>query len=169
MKRIILAAALAVAATSSIAADVGVSVTVSQPGLYGRIDIGGFPRPPLLYAEPIIVHRAPGMAPPPLYLHVPPGHAKDWRKHCGKYNACGQPVYFVEERWYNDVYVPQYRERRGNGKPRDGDRGYDRGNGKPREGDRGYDGGRPSRHDGDEGRGRGGNKDNDRGKGRGHD
>jgi hypothetical protein len=48
---------------------------------------------------------------PPIYLHVPPGHAKDWGKHCGKYDACGRRVYFVEERWYDNVYVPAYRKR----------------------------------------------------------
>jgi uncharacterized protein YcfJ len=26
-----------------------------------------------------------------------------------QYNACGRPVYFVDDRWYNDVYVPHYR------------------------------------------------------------
>ena len=29
------------------------------------------------------------------------------------YGACGRPVYFVQENWYNDVYVPAYRERHG--------------------------------------------------------
>ena len=32
---------------------------------------------------------------PLMYLHVPQGHAKNWCKYCRKYNACGQPVYFV--------------------------------------------------------------------------
>ena len=38
MKRLVLAALLAVAA-SAMAADVGVSVRVGQPGFYGQIDI----------------------------------------------------------------------------------------------------------------------------------
>lgn len=68
------------------------------PGVYGRIDIGNAPPPPLLYAEPVIIHR-PAMVVPrsPIYLYVPPGHAKNWSKHCARYNACGQPVYFVKE------------------------------------------------------------------------
>ena len=33
----------------------------------------------------------------PIYLYVPPGHAKNWGKHCARYNACSQPVYFVQE------------------------------------------------------------------------
>jgi len=31
--------------------------------------------------------------------------------YCPKYNACGRPVYFVRDRWYNEVYVPQYQGR----------------------------------------------------------
>ncbi len=50
-----------------------------------------------------------GMAPQPIYLRVPPGHRKNWRKHCLRYGACGQPVYFVGDNWYNNVYVPSYR------------------------------------------------------------
>jgi hypothetical protein len=110
MKKIILAAALVASATSVFAADVGVSITVGQPGFYGHIDIGDFPRPRLIYAEPRIIIRG-GPGGPPMYLHVPPGHAKNWSKHCSRYNACGRPVYFVQESWYNDVYVPRYRER----------------------------------------------------------
>ncbi|MDT3678582.1 MAG: hypothetical protein ROZ64_07080 [Burkholderiaceae bacterium] len=108
-----LAGALALAAgfaPSASATDIGVSVQVGQPGFYGRIDIGNAPRPMLLYPEPILVQPAPvAVARPPIYLRVPPGHAKNWSKHCYRYSACGQPVYFVQDQWYEDVYVPQYR------------------------------------------------------------
>ena len=40
----------------------------------------------------------------PVYLHVPPGHAKKWDKHCHKYNACNRPVYFVKSREYDPDY-----------------------------------------------------------------
>ncbi|MBW7923927.1 MAG: hypothetical protein H3C59_04180 [Burkholderiaceae bacterium] len=97
-------------APAASATDVGVSVQVGQPGFYGRIDIGNAPRPVLVYPEPIIVQPAPvAMVRQPVYLHVPPGHAKNWAKHCHRYSACGQPVYFVQDRWYQDVYVPRYR------------------------------------------------------------
>ena len=119
MRRLIFAAAFAAIGGNALAADVGVSVTVGQPGYYGRIDIGNFPQPQLIYAQPVVIERVPaGAVPQPLYLHVPPGHAKDWRKHCGKYNACGQPVYFVSDSWYDNVYV------KGHGK------GDDKGHGK---------------------------------------
>jgi uncharacterized protein YcfJ len=102
------AVAAALFSGQALGADVGVSVSVSQPGLYGRIDVGHLPPPQLVYAEPILIQPAATVT-QPVYLHVPPGHAKNWRKHCRKYNACGQPVYFVQESWYNTVYMPHYR------------------------------------------------------------
>jgi hypothetical protein len=112
MKRFVLVAALAVVGLRALPADAGVAVQIGSPGFYGTIDVGGFPQPELIYAQPIIVQPVP-VARQPIYLHVPPGHAKHWSKHCGKYGACGQPVYFVQNGWYNDVYVPRYRELHG--------------------------------------------------------
>ncbi len=114
MKHFLLAVMMILCAVSAQAADVGVSVSVGQPGFYGRIDIGNYPQPQLIYAEPIMVRPAPvGVVSQPIYVHVPPGHEKKWSRHCGNYNACGRPVYFVKDRWYNDVYVPQYQARHG--------------------------------------------------------
>ena len=130
MKQFLAALALAAVTVTALAADVGVSISVGQPGFYGRIDIGSYPQPRLVYAEPLIIQspRAGAAVGRPLYLHVPPGHAKDWRKHCGKYDACGQPVYFVQESWYNDVYVPGYREREKARGASDGQPGKGKGN-----------------------------------------
>jgi len=124
MKHFLLSVAIIlVAATAAQATDVGVSVSVGQPGFYGRIDIGTYPRPEVIYARPVVVHHAPaGVVYQPVYVHVPPGHEKKWSKHCAKYNACGRPVYFVKERWYNDVYVPQYQARHGKGHNGDHDK-----------------------------------------------
>ena len=81
----------AVALVASVAApaqaaniDVGVSIGISQPGVYGRIDIGRFPQPQLVYAQPVIVAppRIVVVQPQPVYMWVPPGHRKNWRKHC---------------------------------------------------------------------------------------
>ena len=95
------------------AVDVGVGITIREPGVYGRIEIGSQPPPPLLYPQPVIITRpAVVVVQPPMYLYVPPGHAKDWRKHCGKYNACARQVYFVQETWVQD----RYEERHGKGK-----------------------------------------------------
>jgi hypothetical protein len=101
MKKWILAAVLA-AAAPAFAADVGVSIQISEPGVYGRIDIGRFPQPQVVVAQPILVHRPTVVVqrPEPVYMWVPPGHRKDWKKHCRGYNACGVPVYFVQDQWY---------------------------------------------------------------------
>ncbi|MBP6676534.1 MAG: hypothetical protein KA185_14725, partial [Vitreoscilla sp.] len=41
------------------ATDVGASISVNQPGMYGRIDIGQFPQPAVMVAQPVWVQRAP--------------------------------------------------------------------------------------------------------------
>ncbi len=111
MKHFLLIIMMTVFAVSAYAADVGVSVSVGEPGFYGRIDIGNAPHPELIYPRPVVIRPAPGyVVEEPLYLHVPPGHEKHWSKHCKKYNACGRPVYFVRDKWYNNVYVPYHRE-----------------------------------------------------------
>ena len=63
MKRFLIAAAVAAvtAATPALAADVGVSVTIGEPGFYGRLDIGGFPPPQVIYRQPKAVEN-PGYA-----------------------------------------------------------------------------------------------------------
>ena len=114
MKKMIFAGLLAVAglgvAPLARAADVGVSISVGQPGFYGRIDLGRAPPPRLVYAEPVWVRRGPAYV-EPVYLRVPPGHQRNWGRHCQRYDACGQPVYFVRDDWYRGTYVPYYRER----------------------------------------------------------
>ncbi len=111
MKRPFFLLLLAAAVVPAWAADVGVSVSVGQPGFYGRIDIGNAPPPVLIYPQPVVVQKVYVAQPPaPLYLHVPPGHAQKWSKHCHKYDACSRPVYFVKDDWYNTVYVPHYQK-----------------------------------------------------------
>lgn len=113
MKRFLIVAAVAVIFSSpSFAADVGVSVSIGQPGFYGRIDIGGYPEPQLIYRQPMVIEPVP-MGRPPIYLRVPPGHAKHWSKHCREYNACGERVYFVQDGWYNHEYAPRYQKQHG--------------------------------------------------------
>ena len=122
--------ALALCAGVANAATTYVNTTVQgalAPGVYGRIDIGNAPPPPVIYTQPVIIQRAPMVVQQqPLYLHVPPGHAKKWSKHCARYNACNQPVYFVRVRGDDDY------ERRGKGNRQDEYRRYedDRGNGR---------------------------------------
>lgn len=153
MKHLISAIVIAlIMAASAQAADVGVSVSVGQPGFYGHINIGDFPHPELLFPQPVVI--APphaGIVERPVYLHVPPGHEKKWSKHCRKYNACNQPVYFVRDRWYNDVYVPHYQQARhhdkvkkdkqGKGHDKGFGRGHDKGKGKGNKDHNGHGGG----------------------------
>lgn len=150
IQRHLTAGLLALAALAPVHAadvDVGVSISVGQPGFYGRIDIGNVPPPVVVYPQPVIIQQVPvAVVRQPIYVHVPPGHQKDWAKHCYRYAACNQPVYFVQDSWYQEVYVPQYRQRyapppppsrkykhdddRGRYKDRDDDRGNKgRGNG----------------------------------------
>lgn len=132
MKRFLIAAALVAATftTPALAADVGVSLSIGQPGFYGRLDIGDYPQPQLIYRQPIIIERRVAVGRPPVYLHVPPGHRKNWVKHCSEYNACGEQVLFVRQDWYDREYVPRYQERNRahSGDRRDEARNDDRGN-----------------------------------------
>ena len=77
MKRLILAAAVVAAAMSApvFAADVGVSVSIGQPGFYGRLDIGGYPPPQVIYSQPRVVERV-YVEREPVYMRVPPAMQK---------------------------------------------------------------------------------------------
>lgn len=119
MKQVFAALALTAALVPAAhAADVGVSISVAQPGMYGRIDIGRFPQPEIVVAQPVIVQRPTVVVaqPQPVYMWVPPGHRKNWKKHCGEYHACGTPVYFVKDEWYDSHVKPGKGNGKGNGK-----------------------------------------------------
>ena len=124
-------AGLVTAATPAKAADVnvGVSIDFSQPGIYGRIDIGAYPQPQVIWAQPVIIQR-PSRVPPPVYLWVPPGHQKDWKKHCKHYKACGVPVYFVQDAWYQDQVVHAGKPGKGKGGDKDHGKSQGKGHGK---------------------------------------
>jgi hypothetical protein len=137
MKRFLLVAAMASTTfvAPAFATDVGVSVSIGHPGFYGQLDIGGHPQPRVLYRQPRIIERSYEER-EPIYLRVPPGHARNWSRHCHEYNACGERVYFVQDSWYNNEYAPRYREQhRDRGDDRHDDQRHDR-----RDGDRGNNG-----------------------------
>ncbi len=129
MKHLVFAAALAAAAlavTAPVSAQVGLSINVGEPNFYGRIDLGDAPPPRLIYRRPVVVEGEVGGR-DPVYLHVRPGYERNWRRHCGEYGACGQPVLFVRDDWYRTRYVPHYRSHRDNyehGDHRDGNRDH---------------------------------------------
>jgi hypothetical protein len=113
--RIALLAAMSCALLAPLVRAQSISINASisgqiVPGVYGQVTLGGRPPPPVVYAQPVIVQPAPvvvGAAPvEPIYLHVPPGHAKHWKEHCHEYHACNRPVYFVK----SAEYEPGYKE-----------------------------------------------------------
>ncbi len=132
MKQLIaLAVAIGAAGAALAQPSVGVSIGINQPGVYGRINIGELPRPALVYPEPVVV------LPPqrivqrqPIYLYVPPVHQQNWRRYCNRYDACGQPVYFVQDHWVRERYAyehPGWDRGPRHGPHRDWDRRDDRG------------------------------------------
>ena len=124
-------AALSVLAAQSAMAQ-NISLSIYQPGVYGRVDIGE-PLPqrawvnqrPIIIAPPQVVYERQ-----PIYLYVPPQHSNNWGRYCGRYNACAQPVVFVQDSWVRDRHA-QYRggrdeDRRDFGHSRGRGRGNDR-------------------------------------------
>jgi hypothetical protein len=126
-----LATMLMAGAGVSRAGDLDLHVILSgqvAPGVYGQVRLGSDPPPPVVYAQPMLIEPQ-ASPPPPVYLHVPPGHAQNWRKHCHEYHACGRPVYFVR----SEEYAPGYRHRdyghdhdHGHGHGKHDDRDHDR-------------------------------------------
>ena len=139
MRLISIVAVLLAGAGICRAGDLNIHVILSgevAPGVYGQVQLGSERPPPLVYAEPMLVVplRVP---PPPVYLHVPPGHAKNWRKHCQEYNACNRPVYFVRSQEYEPGYVRRDADR-DHGHDHDHDRDHDHGRGHDHD-DHGHD------------------------------
>jgi hypothetical protein len=120
MKKIATLAALAALSGTAMAADVGLSINVGQPGFFGQLDIGAAPPPPpaLIYNQPVVIERDRGYSGGPIYLHVPPGYERNWKRHCAQYNACGRPVYFVRDEWYQRDYIPRYQSEHRRGEER---------------------------------------------------
>jgi len=112
MRVIAILAVLVAGVGASHAGGVDVRVMLSGqvvPGVYGQVNIGNDGPPPVVYAQPMVIE--PQYAPPPpIYLHVPPGHARNWRKHCHEYNACNRPVYFVRSQEYDPEYQRHYQD-----------------------------------------------------------
>jgi len=105
MNRIVFAAAVsALVSLTAQAADVGVSIQFSQPGIAGRIDVGQYPQPVVVAPQPVLVAPPPPAvaAPAPIYMWVPPEHQRHWERYCHEYHACGHPVYFVDHNWYRE-------------------------------------------------------------------
>src|SRR3954468_15800690 len=115
MKRTLIATAgLALVAASGVAAAASWSVVV-EPGIYGRVAIGGYAQAPLVYSEQPVVAVDDGYGgvveqyvdpdastQAPVYLWVPEYQRTHWARYCREYGAYGVPVYFVDDGWYRN-------------------------------------------------------------------
>ena len=114
MKRTLIAAAgFALAAACGLASAASWSVIV-EPGVYGRVAIGGYAEPPQVVApQPVVaidngygqvveetVDQAYATDQPPVYLWVPEYQRLHWAQYSRDYGAYGVPVYFVDDGWY---------------------------------------------------------------------
>ncbi len=114
MKRTVIAAAgFAFATACGLANAASWSVFV-EPGVYGRVAIGGYAEAPMVYEpQPVIVvddgygqlveetvDTAYATDQPPVYLWVPEYQRLHWARYCREYGAYGVPVYFVDDGWY---------------------------------------------------------------------
>jgi len=120
-----LTAGLALTVVLADTSSAGVAVAIGDPGFFGAISIGNAPQPVFLNSQPVIIQPGPVTA-APLYLRVRPHEQQNWRRYCGRYNACGQPVYFVDHNWYKGTYAPYYKGQRRDYDRRDYGRDYDR-------------------------------------------
>ena len=114
LRRILpLAIAAALLPMAAARADVGVSINFSEPGVFGRVDIGQTPPPQVIAPQPVIVTPPPPQvaAPEPIYMWVPHEHREHWERYCHEYHACGHPVYFVDHDWYQRHVMPRARDR----------------------------------------------------------
>ena len=123
------------AALPALAANV--SISVHQPGVYGRITLGSpvpqagwvAPQPVVVLPPTVVVEHEP------IYLYVPTAHSTNWPRYCGRYSACSQPVVFVRDSWVRERHTAYYRDRDGDGVPNRYDRDRD-GDGKRNSRDR---------------------------------
>lgn len=106
MKRLVLFTLLALPLLSHAQADF--NVTIGDPGYNGQIYFDNGQQPKLMNETPIIAYPGP---PQPIYLRVPLYVYQDWAHYCRDYHACYTPVYFVQNDWYKQYYIPWYHNR----------------------------------------------------------
>jgi hypothetical protein len=116
---------------------IGSAAAASEPGLYGRLDLEGLPKPDLIHDKPVKATSSfmSLFGGKPVYVHVRPGDELHWARHCKRYDACSSPVLFVTESWFLNVYLPRigsddgreqrYREQMGRQRLAEPERRYD--------------------------------------------
>jgi hypothetical protein len=111
MKRLLLSALLAATPLFGVA-QVNFNFSIGDPDYNGQIYFDNDQQPLVMNATPIIAY--PDQADiyaAPIYLRVPLYYYQNWQQYCGMYSACYVPVYFVQDNWYQQYYVPWYRNR----------------------------------------------------------
>lgn len=108
MKKIVLALA-SVLAIATATAQSGNVVPQHRSVAYGVVEMD-HPEPRVLNSHPVIVHRNRGNRhADPIFVYVPAHHRRNWTRFCGRYEACRQPVYFLNEVWYHRYLERQER------------------------------------------------------------
>jgi len=114
--------------------DIGINVVLEgevAPGVYGRVELGKDSHPDVYYPQPVVIVKDSKYSKyKPTYLHVPPGHAKNWGKHCHKYHACERPVYFIKSVEYEESYQREHQHDHDHDKKKPGGKDKGKGNNK---------------------------------------
>ncbi len=114
MKRTVIAAAGVAFATACGVANAASWSVFVEPGVYGRVAIGGYAEAPaVIDPQPVMVvddgygqlveesiDTAYATDQPPVYLWVPEYQRLHWARYYRDYGAYGVPVYFVDDGWY---------------------------------------------------------------------
>ena len=109
-----LAAAAAITLPAHAVISIPVTISINAPGQYGRVNVDNYPQPRLVMPQPVIYAPSPvAIHQRPIYLYVPQTHQSNWGRYCGRYSACGQPVYFVQETWVYEEYRRENDKRKG--------------------------------------------------------
>jgi len=126
-----------VALANNVYGDVSLGGLIT-PGVYGQVNISNYPPPPIIYQQPVLIAPPPRhVAYQPVYMYVPQGQYQHWSRHCGAYNACSKPVYFVRDghgggyrhnRGFRERH--EHGERHGWGRGRGRGRGHGHGHGR---------------------------------------
>ena len=107
MKKAMLIPAATMLAMAAMTISGAPGAIAADPGIYGRIDTGRFPKPKTFNSRPMVASPpAKRSRAKPIYLHVMPGQQTHWHASCQTYDACSVPVYFVTEGWFLNVYLP---------------------------------------------------------------
>jgi hypothetical protein len=110
MKRLLLTAIIAATPLLGVA-QVNFNFSIGDPNYNGQIFIDNGQQPDVLNETPITGYPGPyNPSIQPIYLNVPLYVYEDWSQYCRYYGPrmCYKPVYFVDNDWYQNFYIPWY-------------------------------------------------------------